>query len=306
MTARAVLVALVATLPWCVGHSARGERGAPEDAQGPARFTARADLVVLHVSVMDRSGLVSGLPREAFTVFEDGRPQRIAFFLNVQTPATVGLVIDASTSMHRKREAVVAAAMAFSKSTHPRDEIFTVHFNERVWFGLPPDEPFTSDPSRLRAALERAPARGRTALFDAVAAGLERATRGSSARRALIVISDGGDNASRASLADALAAADRADVLIYTLCLADEYDGDADPGTLERLAEASGAIAFSPRAVRDAPQILERIARDIHGGYTIGYVPESRDAGRGAVRVEVSAAGRGRIVVRTRSSHGPS
>ncbi len=270
-----------------------------------AVFSARADLVVLHVSVTDRkSGLVPGLPREAFTVYEDGRPRRIDFFLNEDTPATVGLVIDASTSMHQKREAVVAAGMAFSRTTHPRDEIFTVHFNERVWFGLPPGQPFTNDPSALRAALDRSTARGRTALFDAVAAALQHVVRGTSQKKALVVVSDGGDNSSRASFADVMAAADRSGVLVYTVCLADQYDADADPETLERLSGASGALAFSPRDVRRAPEILERIARDIHGGYTIGYVPASTTGGRRDVRVDVRAPDRGRLLVRTRSGHG--
>lgn len=275
-----------------------------QDPPGRATFTARADLAMLHVSVLDRkSRPVTGLPLEAFAVYENGRRQRIAFFLNEDTPATVGLVIDASTSMHHKRDTVLAAAMAFTRATHPRDEIFTVHFNERVWFGLPADQPFTSDPSRLRVVLERSPARGRTALFDAVAAALEHARSGSAPQRALVVVSDGGDNASRTSRAELMDAATLAGARIYTLCLADEYDEDADADTLERIAKASGGIAFSPAGPGDAPKALERIARDIHGGYTIGYVPDSQ-AARGDVRVEVTAPDRGRLVARTRSGYG--
>jgi Ca-activated chloride channel family protein len=307
MRALTTCLVLLSAWSWCARPALSVPNGlATQDPRpGRAIFSARADLAVLHVSVTDRrSGLVSGLPREAFTVYEDGHPRNIDVFLNEDSPATVGLVIDASTSMHRKREAVIAAGMAFSRSTHPRDEVFTVHFNERVWFGLPPDQPFTSEPAALRAALEKSTARGRTALFDAVAAALRHIERGSSPKKALLVVSDGGDNSSRSSFAELRSAADRTNVLIYTVCLTDEYDGDADPETLERLSHASGALAFAPREVADAPKILERIARDIHGGYTIGYVPGSPKDRHRDVRVEVSAPGLGRMLVRTRSGYG--
>jgi VWFA-related protein len=297
--AAAALVLLASSL-WCVA------RAATQDAQpGRTVFASRADLVVVHVSVVDtKSGLVSGLPRESFAVYEDGRPQRIDFFLNEDTPATVGLVIDASMSMHRKREALVAGGMAFAEATRSRDEIFTVHFNERVWFGLAPDQPFTSDAGVLRTALQKSPARGRTALFDGVAAALRHLERGTSQKKALVVISDGGDNASTESFEDILRRVNASDALIYTICLKDEYDRDADPEALERLAAASGGIAFSPRRIGDVTKILERVARDIHGGYTIGYVPVGARSGHRDLRVEVAAPNRRQLLVRARSGYG--
>jgi Ca-activated chloride channel family protein len=291
---------LLASFSWCVAGAAT------QDPQpGRTVFASRADLVVVHVSVVDKkSGLVSGLPRESFAVYEDGRPQQIDFFLNEDTPATVGLVIDASMSMHRKREALVAGGMAFAKATHSRDEIFTVHFNEHVWFGLGPDQPFTSDAGLLRATLQKAPARGRTALFDGVAAALRHVERGTSQKKALIVISDGGDNASRESFEDILRRVNQSDALIYTICLKDEYDRDADPDVLERLATASGGIAFSPRRIGDVTKVLERIARDIHSGYTIGYVPAAARGGHRDVRVEVTTPNGRQLLVRARSGYG--
>jgi Ca-activated chloride channel family protein len=296
----AACLILLSSLPWCVARAAT-----QESQPGRTVFSSRADLVVLHVSVADRrSGLVAGLPRESFTVYEDGRPQAISFFSNEDSPATVGLVIDSSMSMQRKREALIAAGMTFAGSTHPQDEIFTVHFNERVWFGLGPDRPFTSNRDELRAALSTSTARGRTALFDAVLAALKQVDRGTSDKKALVVISDGGDNSSRASFADVMAAAGASEAAIYTVCLTEEYDGDADPEKLEKLAKTSGAIPFSPRSVGDVAKILERIARDIHSGYTIGFVPSGTAAGRRAIKVEVSAPNRGRMTVRTRSEYG--
>jgi Ca-activated chloride channel homolog len=278
---------------------------ATQDPQTPrATFTSGSDLVVLHVTVLDRrAGFVAGLPREAFTVYENGVPQSISFFRNGDTPVTVGLVIDSSSSMVRKREAVMAAGLAFAKSSHPDDELFTINFNERVWYGLPPPQPFTSDLEEFRAALQRTTARGRTAFFDALALGLEHVERGRAQKKVLIVLSDGGDNASTRRFADVLAAARRSDTVIYTIGMADQYTEDADPGVLRELARATGAEAWFPKDVRDLTRLLERIARDIRSGYTIGYVPAKQAGGFQEIRVEVTSPDRRALSVRARSGY---
>src|SRR5260370_6716665 len=131
-------------------------------AQAPqprAAFSSRSELVVLRVSVVDRhAGFVSGLPRDAFVVHEDGRLKPVEFFENEDTPVTVGLIIDNSGSMQRRRDSVIAAGMAFAASSHPADELFTLNFNENVWPGLPPQQPFTSDHDELRRAPPPPPA----------------------------------------------------------------------------------------------------------------------------------------------------
>src|SRR5438477_12881391 len=105
-----------------------------QDPQPRAAFSSRSELIVLRVSVVDRrAGFVSGLPREAFAVQEDGRPQSIEFFENEDTPVTVGLLIDSSGSMQHRRDGVIAAGMAFAESSHPADELFTLNFNDQVW-----------------------------------------------------------------------------------------------------------------------------------------------------------------------------
>src|SRR5512138_2607527 len=124
----AALVALAAQIP-----------------QERATFSSRSDLVVVHVSVLDRhAGFVGDLPRDAFEVREDGRPQPISFFEHEDNPVSVGLVIDNSGRMAPRRDAVVAAGMAFAASSHPADEMFALNFNERVWPGLPEGRDFTS------------------------------------------------------------------------------------------------------------------------------------------------------------------
>jgi Ca-activated chloride channel homolog len=275
---------------------------APKDA--PA-FSSRSELVVLHVSVVDRrAGLVADLPRDAFAVFEDGRPQPIAFFDSEDTPVTVGLVIDSSGSMQPRRDAVIAAGMAFAESSHPADEMFTVNFNENVWPGLPPTHPFTNNHEELREALGRSGARGRTALFDGISSALQQLDRGSKPRKVLIVVSDGGDNASRLRFDDVMNAALRKDVVIYTIGIFDPNTGDANPGVLRKLAASTGGESFFPERNEQITPIFERIARDIRSSYAIGYVPPpgARDSAR-KVRVEISPSDHRKLKVRTRSAY---
>lgn len=276
-----------------------------EPRPGRKVFSSSSDLVVIHASVLDRkSGFVPGLPREAFTVYEDGEPQPVSFFSNEDSPVTVGLVIDCSGSMQPKRSAVISAGLAFARSSNPQDEMFTVNFNEGVWPGLPPGKAFTSSLDELRQALQRTTARGQTALFDAVRASLAHLSKGGQQKKILIVVSDGADNASAATFEEVLDAAFRMDAVIYTIGLFDPDDHEAKPGLLRKLADATGAESFFPRNPDDATRILERIGRDIRSGYTIGYVPaaSAEDGGYRRIRVTVNAPDR-RLRVRTRSGY---
>ena len=273
--------------------------------QAPA-FKSSSELVVLHVAVVDKhAGFVSGLPRAAFSISEDGRPQPIEFFQNDDTPVTVGLLIDSSTSMVSRRKAVIAAGMAFAESSHPDDEMFTIAFNERIWRGLPDGQRFTSNHQELHEALERSGARGKTALFDAIDAGLKQLDEGTMTRKVLIVVSDGGDNASHVSYDQVLDAALRRDVVIYTVGIYDEDDSDAKPQVLKDLAAATGGEAFFPKTLDKVSPALERIARDIRSSYTIGYVPPA-DGPAGhkhTVRVDLHAPDGRKLNVRARSAY---
>jgi VWFA-related protein len=294
-------VLLLSVLAIAPARHARGQ-----DPQSRAVFSSNSELVVLHVSVMDDDeGLVSGLPRDAFKVYENGRPQDVTFFENADVPVTVGLVIDNSGSMQPKRDEVVAAGLAFVRSSHPQDQMFTVNFNEKVWTGLPTGRPFTSDPVELRTALLQSTTRGQTALFDAIRFALGHLENGSQQKKVLIVISDGGDNASVFRFKGVLDAALRMDAVVYTVGIFDSADPDANPKVLKQLAAATGATAFFPRRVTDMTKILERIAREIRSGYTIGYAPavSVRTGGYRSVRVEVQAPDRRKLSVRSRSGY---
>jgi VWFA-related protein len=273
-----------------------------------AVFSVHSDLVVLHVTVKDRrGGYVTRLSREAFDVFDEGQRQTISFLADTDTPVTIGLLIDSSSSMLPARELVIAAASAFAGASHPQDEIFALAFNERVRTALPASDPFTSDAPTLRAALERSiRARGRTALYDAILAGLEYAARGSRERRALVVVSDGSDNASRAGAEDVLQKAQASNAMIYTLALRDSAaPSGGDARLLRNLAQVTGGAAFRPTRPLDVAAALHAIARDIRHTYTIGYAPANpvRDGSFRRLRVDVKAPDGRRLQVRSRGGY---
>jgi Ca-activated chloride channel homolog len=264
------------------------------DDRGNPVLTVHSDLVVLHVTVLDnKKGYVGGLTQEAFTVYEDGQPQTVSFFRNEDSPVTVGLVVDNSGSMHQKRNGVIAAALTFARSSNREDEMFLVNFNENVTTGLPAGVPFTSDLTVLRSALGTIGANGRTALYDALAFGLDHLARGSHQKRVLIAVSDGSDNASQSSYDDLLRRAKSSNVVIYTIGVFEEYDEDANPKVLKALATATGGQSFFPKDPDSVRRVLERIAVDIRSGYTLGYAPTNmaRDGKFRRVLVRVRTGG---------------
>jgi Ca-activated chloride channel family protein len=277
----------------------------PQKAGVPPVLSITTDLVTLAVTVVDRHGtFVAGLRSEHFTVYDNGEPRPIEFFGAEDLPATIGLVIDSSGSMRGKREQVTAAAMAFVALSHPLDELFTVNFNERVWPGLPRALAFTADREQLREALTKAPAQGMTAAYDAIDWALGHLERGSRDRKALIVVSDGGDNASAHSVDDLLERARQSMATIYAVTLYDPDDHQARPRLLKRPARATGGEAFTPHSASDAVRAFERIARELRSGYTIAIQPpDSLERGFRSIRVDVDAGDGRRLVARTRAGY---
>jgi VWFA-related protein len=273
-------------------------------AAGPQRLRASSELVVLNVTVVDgKSQYVGGLPREAFAIFENNRPQPLGFFENADTPATIGLVLDNSTSMSRRRDAVAAAGVSFAAASHPDDELFTINFNEHVWPGLPEGQLFTSDREELAHALLTMRTRGQTAFFDGLGAALRHLEQGHRQKKVLIVVSDGGDNASRSTFDNVLEAALRLDAVVYTISIRDEYDTDGRPDVLRKIAAATGGEAYFLRGVDGVAATFERIARDIRSGYVLGYTPEAGADGFRAIKVRVQPPDNRRLVVRCRSGY---
>ncbi|MGA3168974.1 MAG: VWA domain-containing protein [Terriglobia bacterium] len=287
---------------------ARPQETSPSQSRRGDEYTIRvnADSVVLHATVQNRNGiLVSGLGKDNFQVYEDGVLQQIDYFSHEDIPVTVGLVVDNSGSMRPKRPEVIAAALAFARSSNPQDQMFVVNFNELVSLGLPADTPFTDQAAQLEVALSRIAADGETALYDAVAAALEHLKKGNQDKKVLIVISDGGDNASKHNLAQIMAMAGHPDAIIYTIGLFIAEDPDRNPGVLKRLAKDTGGEAFLPESVGEVLPICQRIARDIRNQYTIAYAPANRkqDGTYRVIQVKANAPGHGRLVVRTRAGY---
>jgi Ca-activated chloride channel homolog len=269
-------------------------------------FRVNVDQVVLHATAQGHNGaLVSGLSKDDFQVYEDGVLQQIKYFSHEDIPVTVGLVIDNSGSMKSRRSEVIAAALAFARSSNPQDQMFVVNFNEKVSFGLPDQLPFTDQLAQLEAAFSRSVADGETALYDAIAVALEHLKQGNRDKKVLIVISDGGDNASKHNLTQVRAMAGKPDAIIYTIGIFDESDGDQNPGVLRRLAKDTGGEAFLPQSLQEVLPICERIAHDIRNQYAIAYVPNNRkrDGTYRNIQVKADAPGRGHMLIRTRSGY---
>lgn len=267
---------------------------------------AEADLVVLPVTVTDRRGeSVAGLEAKDFHIYENGKRQTISLFHQTDVPVTVGLVVDCSGSMGANRSEVVESAREFLASSNPQDQLFVVNFNERASLGLPPSVPFTSDVSQLEAAVLRGPSAGMTALYDATALALRHLTLSTTDKKAIIIISDGGDNASHATFREVLAAAQHSDAIIYTVGIIGTTQGEVNPRILHKLARNTGGEAYMPRSAADLPSINRQIARDLREQYTIGYVPSDtvRDGSYRTIRVSVQAKGHGRLVARTRTGY---
>jgi len=264
------------------------------------------EMVVLHATVQSHKGtFVSGIRQGDFQVFEDGVPQAVRYFSHEDIPVTVGLVIDNSGSMRSKRAEVIAAALAFARTSNPQDQMFVVNFNERVSFGLPEATPFTDQVPQLEVALSRVAAGGMTALYDAVGAALERLDAGNRDKKVLIVISDGADNASKLKLPQIMAQARKSEAIIYTIGLFDAEDDDGNPHVLAQLSKDTGGEAFLPKSAAEVSLICERIARELRIQYTIAYVPANRkaDGTYRAIRVKASAPGQSGLLVRTRAGY---
>jgi len=264
------------------------------------------DVALFNLTVLDDHGkTVSGLTAENFRIYEDGREQKVKIFQPEDSPATVGLVIDNSGSMGNKRSDVVTAALAFVNASHPDDEIFVVDFNHQAWLALPESIPFTGDTTELRKALLATRVEGTTALYDALSLALDHLKHGTLQRKALVLISDGADNASTTNFDTVQRMAEQSSATIYCVGIYDPYDRDKNPGVLKKLAKLTGGEAFFPHQPSDLREIWPKIAGSIRGQYTIGYLSDDNTRDGAYRKVKITAVDkRGKpLEVRTRSGY---
>jgi VWFA-related protein len=259
--------------------------------------------VLLDVSVRDPKGggYVSGLQKDNFHVFEDGKPQPIVEFAAGDIPVTVGLLVDESLSMRPKRAEVLTAAMSFIHESNPADEMFVLNFNETVRHGLPDTVLFSGNINQLRNALFAGQPQGRTALYDAVFDGLKQLEMGRQAKKTLVLISDGGDNVSKHHLPDIVRLAEETSATIYTVGIFDEDDHDKNPGILNKLAHISGGVAYYPQDTQKMIPTCEQIAKDIRNRYTLSYIPAPGARQLRHIKVEVRNASGLKLDARTRT-----
>lgn len=289
-----------------IALSLQAQSPPPAGTTPQAKITRTTSLVVLPVNVTDSNHVfVPGLKAQNFRVLEDGREQPITLFKEEDTPVTVGLIVDHSRSMGAKLAAVTTAVRAFAHSSNPDDEMFVVGFNEDVSVELMEGKAFTHDAAELEKAIYAVAANGQTALYDAVMEGLIHVQLGQWHKNALIIVSDGGDNASHAKFSDLLALAQRSHVMIYSIGLVDAAGEEENPRVLEKLARATGGMAFLTKQSDQAAKLMMQIARDLREQYVLGYTPPP--AGRAdsfrKIQVQVSSPEGSKLRVRTRPGY---
>jgi VWFA-related protein len=263
-------------------------------------------LVVLRASVRDKKGaILTGLRESNFNIVENGRPQHIGAFNFEDAPVAAGLVVDNSGSMKSKQRDVIAAAVEFARTSNPDDEMFVINFNERTAFGLADTKLFSASSADLERALLTPVPAGRTALYDAIGSALVDLRKSNLERKVLVVMSDGGDNASIRTFKQVLQDVAQSDVTIYMVGFFDEDDPDRNRRVLRQIASASGGEAFLPKSSAEAVTICRRIAKDIRSRYTISYSPSNQvfDGKYRDIRVTATGQRGEKLQVRTRAGY---
>ena len=293
---------------------AAGEAPAPDAQEKPDKnlsdqgvfvFKKDVDEVMLHASVIDdHQHIVTNLDRNAFSVFEDGKPQQIISFHHVDIPVAMGIVIDNSGSMREKRNKVNQAALNLVRSSNPKDEVFIVNFNDEQYL----DQDFTNNLLKMKEALEKIDARGGTALYDAVVASADHLKQDARLeKRVIFVVTDGEDNASSETLEQAVKQLQQENgPSVYAIgVLGDEEHPKRAKRALQIIADRTGGIAFFPKTLDEVDAISKTIANDIRNQYAIGYKPTTPKGAGGfrQVRVDAKAKGHSKLVVRTKSGY---
>ena len=298
---------------------AQSQTGAPQGiGQNPigregGKYTLHEDAyeVRLNATVLDSGGRsVQTLDRSAFTVYEDGVQQTISSFRHEDLPVSLGLLIDSSGSMYDKRVAVDKASLDFVKLSNPEDEEFLVDFSWEAFI----DQDFTNDISKLQQGLGYIKSSGGTAIYDALVASADYLSKNAKRpKQVLLVITDGEDNASTATLEQTIRRIQDLDgPVIYCVGLLFGEDTDKRESrharrVLETLAEQTGGAAYFPKSVNEVDSIAALVAQDIRTQYTISYHSTKSPTlgGYREVHVEAKAKSMGRLSVRTRSGYYP-
>ncbi len=272
-------------------------------------LSVKTDLVTLTLTVTDLYGrFVSGLNKDAFTVFDGNQEQEITFFSDVDAPISVGILFDVSGSMSGEKIGKARKALErFINTSHPSDEYFLIGFNSRAQLLL--DR--TRDGEAVLQKLTLVQTKGNTALYDACYLGIERVTRGTRQKKAMLIISDGQDNASRYNFGEVRRLMKEADVTVYAVGIMDGRDAGSITGMqgqafLDELTSVTGGKAFYPQTDVEMDEIFERIALELRHQYSVGFTPKdfTPDGKWHKTKVKVKPPrGISRLTVRTREGY---
>jgi Ca-activated chloride channel family protein len=277
------------------------------------KYTLHEDAyeVRLNATVLDQGGRsIQTLDKSAFTVYEDGIQQTIASFRHEDLPVSLGLLIDSSGSMYDKRAAVDKTSLDFVKLSNPDDEEFLVDFSWEAFI----DQDFTNNIDKLQEGLGFIKSSGGTAIYDALVASADYLAKNAKhPKQVLLVVTDGEDNASSATLEQTIRRIQDLDgPVIYCVGLLFGEDTDKRESrharrVLETLAEQTGGAAYFPKSLKDVDAIAAEVAQDIRTQYTISYHSTKSPTlgGYREIHVEAKAKSMGRLSVRTRSGYYP-
>jgi Ca-activated chloride channel family protein len=264
----------------------------PGDVRAQANIRADTNLVLVPVTVCDpKNHPVTGLEREHFKVFDDKVEQTVTHFAMDDESVAVGLVLDISGSMGPKLRRSRQAAAAFFQTASQDDEFFLVEFNDQPKLVTP----LTRNIEEIQNQLTFTQSKGRTALLDAIMLSLHEMARSDKKRKALLIISDGGDNSSRYTEAEVRNRVRESDVLIYAIGVFEPFgsrsrtpEESAGPGLLTDVAEQTGGRHF-PSDTAELPDIAAKIGVELRNRYVLGYSPTSyqRDGRYHHVQVKV-------------------
>ena len=259
------------------------------------RANIRVDttLVLIPVTVTDPlNRVVTGLDKDYFRLQEDNVEQAISHFASEDAPISAGIVFDTSGSMGNKLQKSRQAVAEFAKTANPEDEFFLIHFNSSPELAVP----FTSQTEEIQNRITFTQSRGRTALLDAVYLALHEMKRAKNPRKALLVISDGGDNSSRYTEGEIRNLVREADVQIYGIGIFEPFGSRgrtaeelAGPNLLDDIAQQTGGRAYPVENLNDLPDIAHKIGIELRNQYVLGYSPSNqvRDGKYRRVKVRV-------------------
>ncbi|MBV6434084.1 MAG: hypothetical protein IANPNBLG_04326 [Bryobacteraceae bacterium] len=267
---------------------------AAAERRGAANIRVDSTLVLINVTVTDpMNRFVTGLDKDFFRLWEDNTEQQITQFSSEDAPLSVGLVFDASGSMGSKLAKSRQAAAQFFKTANPEDEFFLIQFNDRAELMVP----FTHNTEEIQNRLTFTQAKGRTALLDAVYLAISNMKKARNPRKAILILSDGGDNSSRYTESEIRNLVREADVQIYAIGLfepvssrgrtAEELSG---PSLLNEIAEQTGGRHFPVENVNELPDVAAKIGVELRNQYVLGYAPANmnRDGKYRRVKVKVN------------------